>query len=477
MAQQLIEQWELAVLRVRLDLSARTAVVASELLDYASGVERSHWKRSDSLDSFGLNSGAEPPRRLGLPTDLGQQLAASLQGDLHGEAALWLRLVPPYGYLGAVPWEDVIDTIGVPLLRVPDRLPLPAQFGRLWTVAVAINAAGLDWGADHVRTLFGALRDELDGELEMEVFADSVTAALLNSGAEVDQRLRIHQPSKARAAHDARRARAAGRAHPDASVMSSIPAANQLWADWIADGLDGRAVRALHVASAAIFDDGRPMLTIGADPAEPWNPSTCGFVVSTDIDRLAGALGATVVSIGSPPANTSDPASRMLADTIGQTRPGPTLYSRLDQDPGALTLAAAHAFLSDPGVRGRIPRDGSLFGYVQPEAVKRVIGRLPTALVADDDLPASEAAEPFMPMPPSARPGISDTVARSYRWADTVPSWVAASSRFVEAQNAQLVRSGEATEQTAPSRAAYDLGARAALDEIQDFLNRHGAES
>ena len=29
-------------------------------------------------------------------------------------------------------------------------------------------------------------------------------------------------------------------------------------------------------------------------------------------------------------------------------------------------------------------------------------------------------------------------------------------------------------EQTAPSRLAYDIGAHTALDEIQDFVNRHG---
>ena len=257
--------------------------------------------------------------------------------------------------------------------------------------------------------------------------------------------------------------------------MPSIPAANQLWADWIADGMAGRAVRALHVASSAIFDDGRPMLTISADPAQPWKRSTCGFVVGDDLARLADALGATLVSVGSPPGNTSDAASRMLSDTLGQTRPGPTLYSRLGDDPGARTLAEAHAFLADTGGLRRVPRHRSLFGYVQPEAVRRVIGRIPTTLVADNGDPGTDAAEPFLPTPPSARPGVPDTVSASYQWSDAVPSWVAASSRFLDAQNAELGRTaGGTVDQIAPSRAAYDRGAHAALDEIQDFINRHG---
>jgi hypothetical protein len=474
----LMKQWELAVLRVRLDLSRREAMVASELVDFASGTERRHWAREDRLETYGLDSGAQPPRRLRLPPDLGRQLAASLQHDLRGEAALWLRLVPPYGYLGAVPWEDMVDVIGVPLLRVPDRLPVPADFGRTWTVAVAVNAAGRDWGAEHVRSLFSALVEELGGAVEMDVFADLVTVDLLNGGGFADTRLRVHPPSRARAAHDERTQRGVTQFRlPETSSAPPLPMANLLWADWIADGLAGRAVRALHLVSDATFVDGRPLLTMNADPAEPWNRSTCGFAVGDDLARLADALGASLLSIGSPPRNTSDTATRMMVDTIGQTRPGPTLYSRLGRDPGARALAAAHGFLADDGGWSRIPQHQSLFGYVQPASVQRVIGPGSMAVTADPQwsgvIAAAAASTPPVSGLSSSVPS-SSGLADSYRWAETVPTWVAASSRFLETQIAQLGQVDDPPELTAPSRLAYDIGAHTALDEISDLVNRHG---
>ena len=180
MADIMVRQWGLAVLKVRLDLSRKIPAVTSELIAYPDGTERQFWSRADPLADFGLVNGTTPPTHLELPRALAAAVDASLHGELQGQASLWLRLVPPYGYLGAVPWEDLVPLIGVPLLRVPDRLPVPVDFGNTWSTVLAVSAPpGAVWGAEHVIRHLRALRRNLTVPLQVDVFADAHTHGLL----------------------------------------------------------------------------------------------------------------------------------------------------------------------------------------------------------------------------------------------------------------------------------------------------------
>src|SRR4051794_11158494 len=125
MAEALIEQWQLAVLRVQLEVADRLAAVATELVSYVDGEPRQLWAMRHPLSAFGLpdsdaSGQSVTPDELRLPRDLRDEIADTLRTDLRGEASLWLRLVAPYGYLGAVPWERaLLGVIDVPLFRVP----------------------------------------------------------------------------------------------------------------------------------------------------------------------------------------------------------------------------------------------------------------------------------------------------------------------------------------------------------------------
>ena len=92
------------------------------------------------LRAFGITDGpgaatepAGPPR----PRRPGRRRAARCART---DPALWLRLVPPYGYLGAVPWERALAASGLPMLRVPDRLPAAVDPGSVFTMAIAVCA-------------------------------------------------------------------------------------------------------------------------------------------------------------------------------------------------------------------------------------------------------------------------------------------------------------------------------------------------
>jgi hypothetical protein len=219
MAEALIERWRLAVLRVRLNVSGRTPLVAVEIGGFPGGagrrlprVAQTVWRREYPPEAFGLPSGTIAPAALSLPDDLRSAVAHSLQYDFGREAALWLRLVPPHGYLGAVPWEEAfVAETGLPVIRVPDRLPAAVDPGHVWRIAIAVNAApGSTWTTPYITAFLSALRGAVRAKIDAHVFADGETHEQLKpqlrqiaDGPDVH----VHDPGKARQAHGERSAR------------------------------------------------------------------------------------------------------------------------------------------------------------------------------------------------------------------------------------------------------------------------------
>ena len=140
MAERIITKWKLAVLRAWLDYSERTPAVSTRLDAYVSGADTTYWQRALALEEFGLSNTPAMPDRVHLPRVLVEAVQSTVRQELQRETVLWLRLKPPYGFLGAVPWEDLATDIDIPVLRVPDRLPAAAPLGQRWRVALAVNA-------------------------------------------------------------------------------------------------------------------------------------------------------------------------------------------------------------------------------------------------------------------------------------------------------------------------------------------------
>lgn len=463
MAARIIEQWQLAVLKVQLDLSERTPAVATDLVAYPTGVAQTMWSQRYGLDAFGLE--VDHPAVLTMPTELRDAVAQTLLTDLNSEAALWLRLVPPYGYLGAVPWEGaLIPATGLPLLRVPDRLPAASDLGRKWRAVIAISAPPhSDWAAPYVRSLVNGWQNRVRADVEVDIFADAGTAEALQAGAAFDSQIRVHDPADAaRASGDAQPSRSAG-------VVGSVsPVSGQVWADWITAGLAGQAVRALHVVLDGVFDGDRPMLAVAPDPQEPSRVSSCAFVSPDAVLAIADRIGSAALSFGSPPENPTDLAVRMIADELGQLRPGATIYSSLADDPQGRALAAAHAFVVDRTGQTPIPRDRSLFAYLQPEHVEASL----TGAWPDAAQPQTDEAVPPDLLHVSG-PASSAALESFYADSDSVPSWVASWDRYLSKQTAGLAQEASSPEPTADVKGAYNKGAADALGELRNILDRH----
>lgn len=469
MAQKLIEQWHLAVLRVELDLSEREPLVAVSMSDYPDAAPRTLWTRHHHPHEFGVTGG--PPRSpLTLPAELRDKIVETLVLELGRESALWLRLVPPYGYLGAAPWEAaLVEMTNVPILRVPDRLPTPLVRGQIWTSAIAVDAApGSDWAAPYVRSLVDRLFAAVPAHVEVDVFADAdTTAALRNGAAPLPDSVRLHNPSDAEVATRGRLSRSS----VTGLSRESSASPGRRWTDWIAQGLKGRAVSALHLLLEGAFDDDDPVLVLSRDPADPVRRSNAGWLTPTDVLPLLDSLGAATVVLGAPDRPGSEVPVRMFADAVGQQRAGATIFSSLALDPAGAALAGAEAFLASADGDVGAPRHPSMFVYVQPEhvqdALREQVPLRPELVTSAGDDFASATSSAAIEYQSDA------TLADRFRYAETVPSWVASSDQYFGTQWADIFKTAQSQIPVAPARDAYDKGAAAALADLQAIVERH----
>lgn len=452
MAEFLIEQWQLAVLRVELDLGPRRPEVVVSLSTRTDGVQHELGRWREPLEAFGSATDRQQPQTLTVPADLADKIATAVRTAISGEVALWLRLVPPYGYLGAVPWERAMARTALPMLRIPDRLPPAADPGSVFTMVIAVCArAGSVWAPAYVTNLLGHLHSRLPGRVDVHVFADSHTARTLGGALGASAWQHLHDPTQARSASLTR----SRSSYPDSRVRLRTVASGEMWADWIAAGLEGRAARAIHVVSEASWDADRPVLQVTPDPAEQVDNETVTTITAEQLVALTNVVGAATLSLASPPDNAYETATRVIADLLGRTRGGPTLYSSIKEDPTGSALARAYETLL---VRNAgVPQDASMFAYLQPEHV--LDGAFP---VPDHGL-TSPGDSPLT---------VSTTLQGYYAEADAVPLWAAASQRYVEAGLTSLNLSATSDPQFEVKQ-AYDRGAASALADIQALVANH----
>jgi hypothetical protein len=226
------------------------------------------------------------------------------------------------------------------------------------------------------------------------------------------------------------------------------------------------------------FDVGRPLLSLYPDPDKPAPRSGSEFVTGDAILALADATGAEILSFGSPPGNPADLASRMIADEVGQRRAGATIYSSLELDEDGSRLAEMHGFIGERALKSWVPRDNSWFAYLQPEYVQRrpeperraasrkaavATGRVR----ALSKLKVDPAVVDLMDLEPNV--ALEDI----YRGSESVPSWVAASDRYLGKQLASLAHQADSSTPTTPIKGAYNKGAAEALGILRDIVDRN----
>ncbi|MGW6703868.1 hypothetical protein ACWGDE_03090 [Streptomyces sp. NPDC054956] len=466
-----------SILRVRLDLAHTVPEVVAELVGYPDGEERTYGEPVRlPVTEYGLSADSEPTTGAGVPAKLLDTVVPFMAQRAGSPWGMWLRLVPPYGHLGAVPWErELIPQIDRPVLRVPDLLPVAADLGRVWSVGIVVNAMPHDqapethWAPHYVAEFIGMLQRMIGPGVEAHVFADGVTyQGLSRLIPKYEVQAHLYPVTDAvPAGWDLPVSEA-----PQADSLAEAPT-EFLWPDWITSALGSRAVRALYVVAPAAYDGGRPVLTMSPDPRRPADPDDCAYVTVNDLQQLADRVGASTLCVGSAEDNPCDAATRLLADALGRHRAGPTFYTDLGNDRRGEALAQAHAFLSDPSGSEPIPQHSSLFCHLQPRRVGALLGEAwpdpdqpdrgwLTGRTSMGDAATSQELTPAF----QAVPDDEQIVAR-YASAASVPTWVAATERYLEAKAAKLLEAAAVPGETPPMKQAYDRGMAQALGELR----------
>lgn len=471
MAQMLMREWRLAVLRVELNLTERQPTVDINLLRFPDGVREVIYSWSEPPDAFGLPlTGREiADAELSVHAPLSSEIADLMGADpFYGEAALWLHLTKPHGYLGAIPWErDLLEYASYPVIRLPDRLPITRRPDHTFNIAVVVGDQFGDstWAIEYLWTMLEQLIPRVPRSTEVHIFADrSRHAEFIEFANQFDRsELVVHDPATAddAVAESAHRAeKRAERGSRTTRPRRSQHEPGRTWAAWLGAEMRSRSASAVIALGGAALDGDEPALRLTASPNAQDATKTSTPVSPSELASLADQLGAAIFCVVNSP-HEPQLAARMLADHLGVDRPGPTLFSAAGSgadglDPG-YALANTLCALVEPETDQPLLGDRSLFGYLQPSLIE---SRLSETFPATDD----EATEHEQ----------DEVTQRSTQnELEAVPAWVGAADRFIDTTRADLAGVRKTAGLQDVTMRAYTRGTANALHELERMVARH----
>lgn len=424
MAEKLKRTYGLTALEVMLDADRAQPHVAVALANWAGGQRTELLREHVRLAEFGsASSTSDAPWSIAAPPNLIDRLAPPMF-DLFEDGPpdpLWLHLVKPYGYLGAVPWEQaLVAAIESAVVRLPDVLPQPKLVRPSPRVAICLNPGppSADGGAQLLQEVVTALDGALGQPATVDVFTSPDFA--------LDPQTR------------------AVRSH--VIVHSSDPGIHD-WLAWMLDTLSMEVVDVVVFVCPSIRSGATGMLQFPSTPdgsttmTTPANPPTLQrFLV-----KMGGHL-AVFVDVG-----LGDPAGlRLVADELGAHRAGPVVLAEGPHVAESLE-ARFRFFLGD----GSFPAaDEHGFAYVQP------------AMIEETRQVVSALAPPVEPVYKAAED----------QWAGEMPAWVSVAEQYLAEQTAtlgQLYRQMQTTGGTTRKVMSRAQGLEESLQRLQQIVADH----
>jgi hypothetical protein len=458
--------------------------------------------------AFVAAEGREPGecRPLEVPTTLVDDLRYCLE-RLEGasQRPLWLRLVRPYGLLGAVQWERTLcGELKLPTLRLPDFPERPAERADVLENAVVVDPPpDADEGVlkQRVRAIIDAvLSQSARSGSRVHVFTRRRWYPTL-SLFDADSRVKVYNPDR-EATRDAAAVDLAGDSPDDLLRSARSERAMHLrsaaWSSWIAGVLDGRGLDALHLVCRAKWTDAGACIVLSDAPKKEEGEITLREIGYEELELLAIRSGAWSVTFVPATIAESHPMA-CVADGFAQRRAGAVLFHTLCNPRDYTSFVAACKLLF--GGAGGAPRMTEGFLYCHPGFVYRadrasedLVARTPELFrfVADNAQLLAERA-PWKERAISTATRFTPLI--KTREVTAPPGWLGAAQRFLEAaafeevrrsasdlllskpldKSAQTVQptaqsegTGEREQQDAKKKATIDI-----LTEIQRVMQNH----
>lgn len=489
MAVQIATTFELVTLKVQVRPRGAGMAALVELVFYeggSPGTRRDWWMSSAEL---GLPAQLDPRWRPGrqLAAHFVDELTEVTQDQMPPGVPLWLHLVKPYGFLGALDWEAaLVPALGRPLLRLPDFLEPPRENREVLDVALCCSEPVSEPQLDSPTLLANIAQAVLAGSrrprTSIHLFADQMHFDALRQRFANEPRVAVHDPETARRHGTQQRGTGDTRKLPAEPSSLRNP-----WLLWMRDSMRGRSLDAVHFVVHGFLADERPALALAESPLSNRDRRDARYVGASELASFLTQTGAWSTVFSSPPANYADGGLRLLADTLAQSRPGPLLYHAMQ--PGQpwqplQDLQALYGFLYAPEPEP-VPPQAHWFAYCQPAIVQ---GHVPRQ-AARRGLPVLDAnARLFTSGAVSYRsqgtshlpPKVSDSgtspkhpasdAADAAEGPAEAPSWVSAAQRYVEQVNLNLQRSSQSLATPSATREAVAAEAERTLQNLQAIV-------
>jgi hypothetical protein len=470
MAEFLKRLYDLLDLKVTLDTSGREPVVVCELEATSTGVTRrvncwtfppAAFGLSESQD-MGRSRAAATPFRL--PDQFAEQLREQLAGvGVSGAPGvwgpLWLHLARPYGYLGLVPWAQLLREKGIsmPILRLPEFVVRPPRETPstldvlLWASTPAAKPEFDLLG--YLGTVVRQAPKEVPRRVTFHVFTDAQWYGELRQRWQAENLLGdsviLYDPADA-----------SGLPVPPREVPTTDPSGSveNPWFLWMHKALQGRSVDVVHFVGHGYFSRECPALAVAEGPLRNRDEEQARFIRPAQLNTFLTLVGAWVFACSSPEHNFSELGLRHLANTLAQLRPGAVLFHDLSRDPQGTELEQVYRFLFSPPPQSP-GAWSSLFLYCQPYQVGQAETR------ASSRGTGSQGAPPVVPEP-------ADAALELFTQAQNVPAWLAATQRYVEQWQWKLqYLLGGQSEPSGPGPRQEEIdGVRRALSQIQGLV-------
>lgn len=450
MAVKIATENGLVTLRVRVRPRERGITAELQLVSYIGGSmhELSAWWLNST--ELGLPTRLNPhwvPTR-SLPPEVTHGLRAALDDlGLAPGLPLWLHLVKPYGFLGALDWEAaLVPALGRPLLRLPDFLERQRENRTMLDVALVCSEPVSEPRLNPPQVLQDVVAAVLAGSRRprttIHIFPDEAYHDSLRNTFAPEPRVAVHDP---------RGAQAHGVSPRGGVPADEVGELQSPWLKWMRDSMKGHSLDAVHFVCHGFVADQRPALALAESPLSNRDRLDARYVGVGELAAFLTQVGAWSAVFSSPPGNYSEAGLRLLADTLAQTRPGPVLYHTLGAPGPDPALQAMYGFLYAP-VPSSVPCQDRWFTYCQPALIDTLASPsraapAAAALDANSSLFESVSAAPRRTRGPAAAPPAPAEA----------PSWVSAAQRYVEQQSLQLQRDNRSDDDDATSRVSNEV--------------------
>lgn len=461
MAKMLKRKYDLVIFKVTLDTASDEPQIRCDVEVKIDGEPRSVAGWEFGAAELGLPDRIDRRRsrergyEFAIPSRVSNSLRDWLEGESTPDIPLWLHLVKPYGYLGMVPWERLLQPIlNVPMLRLPDFFAQPPrETTRALDVLLCSSgpaAKGQFRIVDHLVTLAKKLREVVPRHITFHVFTDAAVYHQVRDAFEhhgiLDAAVVLYHPESA-----------ARYAVPEegTNVPERTNRVTNPWLLWMRDSLKGRSVDVAHFVCHGYLSQDRGALAFAESPLLNTDTRMARFVGVPELKAFLTQVGAWSTVFSSPEFNYSEMGLRQLADALAQIRSGPMVHHELNLDAQATALVGAYKFLYSSTPQPP-PASPALFIYCQPFRV------LSTVRDASRSITPTRKGQPLQEL---------DSI---YDSTENVPAWVAASERYVEEceLNLQKLQPAAGTASMDPARQRTAETLESTLQQIRATVAR-----